>query len=168
MEDQKDKPSWCRQNLGRTELQTPDSSFCIHYFSIYVFWPETGFRTELKMNYCFWSPWACNLTGVDLHVVFCLDALVFVWLERDFFWYRNVNQEDQQREWKCFYYRRCLILEMIWRTWYGDELASKTWDVFINDFTWLWEQALVLWSFRTSAWGESLQLLCLPALHITL
>ena len=68
------------------------------------------------MNYCFWRLWACNLTGVDLHVVFCLDALVFVWLERDLFWYRNINQEDQQRELKCFYYRHCLILEMIWRT----------------------------------------------------
>ena len=61
----------------------------------------SGQRLDLgiKMNYCFWSLWACNLTGVDLHVVFCLDALVFVWLERDLFWYnRNINQEDQQKE----------------------------------------------------------------------
>lgn len=41
----------------KTELQTPDYGFFIHYFcAIYVYLPGIGLLTESKMNYCFWKP----------------------------------------------------------------------------------------------------------------
>lgn len=72
------------------------------------------------MNYSFWSLWACSLTHVDLHDVFCLDALVFLCdLGRDLFWCRNTihktNREDE----------KSIIGTISFLSWFG-RLGSET------------------------------------------
>lgn len=161
---QKAKPSLCREKLGRQNCRL--YLFFIHYFCNVCFlardWTSNWAGNELLFlePVGLWPVGLCSFAcGVLLGCFrFCEVGKRFVLVQE----HRPAKPTERMKR---------LSLQTLFHSWVGLGDSVGRWISIINMscvHKWLWEQALVLWSFRTSAWGESHRLLPLPALHITL